>query len=115
MQNIEELVRRYGSELSSLLPLLLLFAFWWIFSMLGSRLKKTGEKSEQAESPGMQDRILEMMTGSKDEDDDARPQRPKRPSFDAPGTEVPVEYYQNPNGPVGDFQPKPINPRWWGA
>lgn len=105
MQNIEELVRRYGSELSSLLPLLLLFAFWWIFSMLGSRLKKTGEKSEEAESTGMQDRILQIMTGAKDEDDDARSQTPNRPSFDAPGTEE----------PIGDFLPKPINPRWWGA
>ena len=47
MPNIDELVRKYGGELSSVLPLLLLFAFWWIFSMLGSRFKKTGEKSEE--------------------------------------------------------------------
>jgi hypothetical protein len=115
MPNIDELVRKYGGELTSVLPLLLLFAFWWIFSMLGSRLKKTGEKSEGPDSPGLQDRILQMMSGAQDENGDTRTQKPGSASYDATSAEQQGGYYQGPVDPEGELKPKPINPRWWGA
>ncbi len=115
MPNIDELVRKYGGELSSVLPLLLLFAFWWIFSMLGSKLKKTGEKSEEPDSPGLQDRILQMMSGAQDENGNTRLQEPGSASYDATSAEEQRGYYQGPIDPAGELKPKPIDPRWWGA
>ncbi|MDQ1284708.1 MAG: hypothetical protein QG663_111 [Thermodesulfobacteriota bacterium] len=115
MPNIDELVRKYGGELGSVLPLLLLFAFWWIFSMLGSRFKKTGEKSEEPDSPGLQDRILQMMSGAQDENGDTRPQKPGSESYGATSAAEQGGFYQGPIDPTGEIKPKPINPRWWGA
>ena len=83
--------------------------------MLGSRLKKTGEKSEGPDSPGLQDRILQMMSGAQDENGDTRTQKPGSASYDATSAEEQGGYYQGPVDPAGELKPKPINPRWWGA
>ncbi|MFH0957687.1 MAG: hypothetical protein V1897_03200 [Pseudomonadota bacterium] len=115
MPNIDELLKQYGGQLSSVLPLLLLFVFWWIFSMLGSRLRKTGEKSEETDSPGLQDRVLQMMTGGQGEEVDSRHQKPAGQSDNVTWAEEPGVYDQGPVAPTGEFKPKPINPRWWGA
>jgi hypothetical protein len=115
MPNFGELIEKYGGELGRVLPLLLLFAFWWIFSMLGSRFKKNGEKPEEADSQGLQGRILQMMTGGQDDNVDPKVAKPSDESRTVIGPEQTGGYYQGPLGPTDELEPKPINPRWWRA
>jgi hypothetical protein len=116
MPSIDELLKKYGGELGSILPLLLLFAFWWIFSMLGSKIKKTGEKGEETGSPGLQERILQAMTGDQAGDQTSGRKVPTEVgAYDMDREEQPSAFYQETKTYGGQVNVRPISPKWWGA
>lgn len=116
MPSIDELMKKYGGELGSILPLLLLFAFWWIFSMLGSKIKKTSEKGEATDSPGLQERILQAMTGDQASDQTTGRKLPTDEGvYDMSRQEQPPAFYKETKTYGGQVNVKPISPKWWGA
>jgi len=115
MPGIDELLKKYGGELSSVLPLILLFAFWWIFSMLGSKIRKTGANNSEAESPGLQERLLRTIGGDQIENQEPSGQTTESGSYEVNRPEENPQFNQAGLGRTGPIQPRPINPRWWGA
>jgi len=115
MPSIDELLKRYGGELGSVLPLLLLFAFWWIFSMLGSKIKKTTDKKEEADTPGLQERFLQVLTGDQLENQEPRSKTPNTGPYDINNPEDNAQYYPEPKAYGSQSGVKPIRPKWWGA
>jgi hypothetical protein len=115
MPGIDELLKKYGGELSSVLPLILLFAFWWIFSMLGSKVRKTGTNNSEAESPGLQERFLRTIGGDQSENQEPRGQMAESGPYEVYRPEENSQNNQGGPGRTGTIQPRPINPRWWGA
>ncbi len=115
MPGIDELLKKYGGELSSVLPLILLFAFWWIFSMLGSKVRKTGASDSEAESPGLQERFLRTIGGDQAGNQEPGSQMTESGSSQVYRPEESPQYNQGEPGRTGPIQPRPINPRWWGA
>ncbi len=108
MQNIENI-------LWSLVPLVLIILFSWLFSFLGSKMKKPEENSEASAGKNLGDRILEMM---KEGAEEVPPQQaaggPAQPVAKSPfsmGSNVRLP--QQSGGPP--VTAKPINPKWWGA
>ncbi|MBI5248217.1 MAG: hypothetical protein HY912_01870 [Desulfomonile tiedjei] len=100
MNNIENI-------LYSLIPLILIILFSWLFSFLGSKMKKPGENSEAAAGSNLGDRLLEMM---KEAPGEAPAEAGTKQRFPAgPRVELP----QQTGGPITTA--KPITPKWWGA
>lgn len=100
MNNIENI-------LYSLIPLILIILFSWLFSFLGSKMKKPEESSEGAGGRNLGDRILEMMKEGQDE-------TPAEPVKRGPvAIDSRVGWPQQTGNPV--ITPKPIKPKWWGA
>ena len=113
MHNIDELLKNVGGELGNVVPLVLLMAFWWIFSMLTSKAKKMSKKDEEGDSPGLQERFLKAVTGdqSTNEGLNSKPASPE--VYDAYRSED--VYYPGSQTSGGQTTAKPIHPRWWAA
>lgn len=113
MRSIDELLKNLGVELSTVIPLLLLVAFWWIFSILTSKVKKMSNNSEEAEKPGLQEQFLKVAIGGQSPDERLRPE-PARAGVNNAYKSEDVHY---PGSQIYDGQTisKPIHPRWWAA
>ncbi len=92
------------SILYSLIPLVLIILFSWLFSFLGSKMKKPSENGEQVPGRVLGDRFFDLMK----EDAEEVPQQ-RQPQTTQPGITIP----QGSGAPL--VSAKPITPKWWGA
>lgn len=104
----------FENILYSLIPLILIIVFSWLFSFLGSKMKKQAQQGP--ESAGRQDSSLaDILSGGKGED-----------YLFGSGEAIPDETGQAQRGAQTDWRTyrdrqapkvssKPINPKWWGA
>jgi hypothetical protein len=100
MENLETILK-------SLIPLILIILFSWLFSVLGSKARKPTENAEGGAEKNLGDRILEMMKEEPEE-------TPREPAARGPvQIESRVAFPQQTGSPV--VTAKPINPKWWGA
>jgi len=99
----------------SVIPLVLIIFFSWLFSVMGSRMKKQAEEESPgvAKSPG--DQLLDLFGKVDDEKIVVSDER------GTPGQTggIPGSWssewgmYRDPQAPR--VSPKPITPKWWGA
>jgi len=104
-----------GSLLRSLIPLILIIGFSWLFSALGSRMKK---RSEQAEAEADNDAgadIFGLFSASPDEEPLDRPDylHPDAPEEIGPEPPAVQDFADRYGAPV--VTPDPIKPSWWGG
>ena len=97
----------------SLIPLVLIILFSWLFSFLGSRMKRSNDQVETEDTAD--DRFIDFMTGRAD--DDLLVMRGEE-SPEGSGPTVPVDSsdwrkYRDPQAPR--VTSDPIRPKWWGA
>ncbi|MGC8660160.1 MAG: hypothetical protein ACP5U1_13930 [Desulfomonilaceae bacterium] len=113
MRDISEVIKSYGVELKDVIPLILLFLFWWVFSLLTAKAKKIGNNTPAEDSPGLQERFLDVLATSHPKNEGVRP-RPVGPDvYDA--YQYPDTDYRKPGDHNIQGRPKPINPKWWAA
>jgi len=101
--------------LYSIIPLILIILFSWLFSLLGSKMRKQGKETEATGEKSRGYQLMDLLLPDKPESGPAANQ--------LPGTERPAELPQ-PNLPVQmpktapgspPVTAKPIEPKWWGA
>lgn len=99
--------------LYSLIPLILIILFSWLFSFLGSRMKRETDQADTEDTAD--DRLMDFLTGRAD--DDPLVLRGEE-SAERSGESVPVD--STGSQKYWDLQaPRitsdPIRPKWWGA
>lgn len=111
MRNIGELIKSYGIELTDVIPLILLFVFWWIFSLLTAKAKQIGKKGTEPDSPGLQERFFEALTGNQGTNETVTSEPMRTEVHDAHKKQN--GYYTGPEDYEIHGQAKPIHPKWW--
>ncbi len=96
-----------GPILKSLIPLILIILFSWLFSLLGSKARKTSENTENSADKNLGDRILEMMR--------EEPEEIPRESAGKGPVQIDSRMGMPPQTRTPVVTSKPINPKWWGA
>lgn len=111
MHSVSELLKNLGADLNNVIPLILLFAFWWIFSMLTTKIKKGIKNGEEPDSPGLQERFLSSVTSDEPTDEDVRSEPANARIYNAYKSED--FYFHGSNINNNQTTAKPIHPRWW--
>lgn len=103
------------STLYSLLPLILIILFSWLFGKLGSKMKKPTEETDAPAKEGAEDQpldIISLMRG-------AAGQAPASKGGAAVGNRIGTGDAGARLTDMGSggprVTPKPITPKWWGA
>lgn len=102
--------------LYSVVPLLLIILFSWLFSFLSSRMRKQQpEEAVPGQEKASDHRLLDLLT---DQIEPSPPGEPRSMPLDwtkpVPGPVQPVPKTPTiPGGP--QVTPRPIRPKWWGA
>jgi hypothetical protein len=101
--------------LYSLIPLVLIIVFSWLFSFLGSRMKRQNDQTDLSSEEHADDRLIDLIAGRADDD---LLMVPGGESAERPGEPVQIDSsdwptYQDPQAPR--VTPDPIRPKWWGA
>lgn len=100
-------------RLGELLPVVMVFVLWIIFSFLGSKLRKQDQGAQQAqETPSLQEKFLEMISPGAASDAQQHQAAPKS-DFERLESESSRSLTTVKNAPP--VTAKPITPRWWGA
>jgi len=104
MDNLENILK-------SLLPLIIIIVVSWLFSSLGSRLKKQGGTGQDEDRPA--EKIFDFLTQTKEEA--VQPENDTTEGRPADAVRPIAKSW--PGYPAGGPQvtPKPIKPKWWGA
>lgn len=106
MENLENI-------LYSLLPLIIIIVISWLFSSMGSRLKKQTPSAGGETEPSQSRRLIDFITEGVETETPAG----QEPRGEMPGQERPEGAVVWPRattrGPT--VSPKPITPKWWGA
>lgn len=99
-------------KLGELLPVVMIFVLWVVFSFLGSKLRKQGGGNEETKAaPTLQEKFLEMISpGALDE---APTQEARKSDFERLESESARSLTSVKDAPP--VTAKPITPRWWGA
>lgn len=101
--------------LYSIIPLILIILFSWLFSLLGSKMRKQGK---EAEATGEKDRAYQLMDLLLPDKAGSGPAANQLPGIDRPAElpqpDLPIKMPKTAPGspPV---TAKPIEPKWWGA
>ncbi len=119
--SFEELFYRVDVRdiLFSLIPLILIVIFSWIFSLLGSRMKQKAEEAKESGEGWTEEEFLQLFT--RDDEDEERKERydqSEYPSYQMSDQEA-YDYGMQEwerrtveaGGPV--VTPDPIKPKWW--
>lgn len=99
----------------SIIPLVLIIFFSWLFSVMGSRMKKQAEEgaSNGVRSPG--DQLLELF-GKPDDEKNVAGEEGRAGTAIGRMPQVGKsrwEMYRDPQAPRVNAEP--ITPKWWGA
>ncbi len=101
----------------SLIPLVLIIVFSWLFSLMGSKVKKQTQGKEPMPEEGAGSPILDMFLKVGQEEEEPRTGA-RLPVKEIPGSPMPLEpgawNAQNVSSPT-QISSKPITPKWWGA
>ena len=101
--------------LYSLIPLVLIVVFSWLFSLMGSRMKKEQQDESISSTEFPQDRSLDIFSEEEDEEWLVPGQEAaQEPSGQFPHAR-PVEVTNRHGLQAPDITPEPIRPKWWGA
>jgi hypothetical protein len=104
MEKIENL-------LYSIIPLVLIIVFSWLFSVLGSKMRKQGQEGEPS---GEKDRPFQLTDLFAQDKEAFGPTAAPLPGMDRqPDLMQPNLRTDMPKTAPGT--PKPIEPKWWGA
>jgi hypothetical protein len=106
---------KIGNILYSLIPLILIIVFSWLFSRLGAKMRKQGQEAEVPREKEREFQLIDLFANDKEPSGPTAPQLPgteRQPEFMQPslGAGMPRTVA---GGPV--VTPKPIEPKWWGA
>jgi hypothetical protein len=96
------------------LVLMLFLVFSWLFSFLGSKIKKRQSGEARSPAQGKEDTFLEKVFGKTQELPNEQPpvqQGPYNLSRDPPGR----DRMKQPIAGEPAITAKPIKPKWWGA
>jgi hypothetical protein len=101
--------------LYSLIPLVLIIVFSWLFSFLGSRMKRQNDQTGLSSEEPADDRLIDLIAGRADDD---LHMVPGAENVEGPREPVQADYsdwrtYRDPQAPR--VTPDPIRPKWWGA
>ncbi|MEJ2717255.1 MAG: hypothetical protein P8182_08965, partial [Deltaproteobacteria bacterium] len=102
--------------LYSLVPLILIIFFSWLFSFMGSRMKKQTDRTDVSSTENDDDgRLIDFLTGHADDDLLMVPggEGPERPKETVEVDSSDWRTYRDPRAPR--VTPDPIRPKWWGA
>jgi hypothetical protein len=107
---------KIGNILYSLIPLILIIVFSWLFSRLGSKMRKQGQEDEPV---GEKNREFQLMDLFAQDKEGLGPTAAQYPGMEP----LPPEYMQpdprarmpRADGGGPQVTPKPIEPKWWGA
>lgn len=101
--------------LYSLIPLILIIVFSWLFSFLGSRMKRQTDQTDLATDENADDRLIDLIAGREDDDLLTVPGGEDAESLGEPLEADSSEWqtYQDPQAPR--VTSDPIRPKWWGA
>lgn len=101
----------------SLIPLILIILFSWLFSVMGSKAKKQTEGRAPGAKEGTGSPLLDMLMNVKANEEDIRPTvtAQEKP---VPGSAVPMAPGVWPAQDISgrtQISSDPITPKWWGA
>jgi len=101
--------------LYSIVPLVLIILFSWLFSVLGSKMRKTPEGTDGVQEKGGDYRLIDMLTDQKPPPREAtlRPEEIEWANDFPPSAQGTPQSPPIPGGP--QVTPRPIRPKWWGA
>jgi hypothetical protein len=101
----------------SLIPLILIILFSWLFSLMGSKAKKQMEGRTPAEKEGTGSPLLDMLLNAKADGEEIRPTAAGQDKM-VHGSTVPMNSVSWPTQSISGPTPissDPITPKWWGA
>jgi hypothetical protein len=101
----------------SLIPLILIIIFSWLFSLMGSKVKNQPQGKAPAPKEGTGSPILDMLLNLDKSKEEVQP-GPPVPAKEVPGAQTPLE--PGAWNPPSISRPtqvssEPITPKWWGA
>ena len=101
--------------LYSVIPLILIILFSWLFGLLGSKMKKPKEETDASLKVGSEDQPIDIFGEMREEGDQIPAGQgslrvtDRRATIDTGAWRA----RESPGGPR--VTPKPITPKWWGA
>ncbi len=103
--------------LYSLIPLILIIVFSWLFGILGGKMKKPPEETDVSLNRGPEDQPFDILSAIREAAADQGP-APQGGLKINDRTATPIERVawgtgKGSGGP--NVTPKPITPKWWGA
>lgn len=100
-------------KLGEILPFLMIFVLWIVFSLLGSRMRKQDGGGQQANqpTPSLQEKFLEMISPGAVTDESQ--QQAKKSDFERLQSKSSGSLTTVKGAPP--VTAKPITPKWWGA
>ncbi len=100
-------------RLGEIVPFLMVFVLWLVFSMLGSRMRKqdTGDQQAREATPSLQEKFLEMISPGAVVDDSR--QQPSKTDYERLQSQSSGSLTTVKGAPP--VTAKPITPKWWGA
>jgi len=101
--------------LYSLIPLILIIVFSWLFSFLGSKMKKQAQQGASSSAGRQESSMMDLLTGEKSEDNLFGSEGT---AADQPGQAQrldPTDWMTNRGQQGPKVSSKPIKPKWWGA
>jgi hypothetical protein len=102
--------------LYSLIPLILIILFSWLFGVLGSKMKKPTEESDVSLKRGPEDQPFDILSAIREAAGQAPAPQGALKINDRTATPMESVAWGTGTGPGGpNVTPKPITPKWWGA
>jgi len=100
----------------SLIPLILIVLFSWLFGLLGSRGKKPAEDMDQTTEKGPVDAPLDIFGQLRGQAGQSPPGQGNARVDERTATPIGIRVGRTAKSMDGPrVTPKPITPKWWGA
>ena len=103
------------STLYSLLPLILIILFSWLFGKLGSKMKKPTEETDASAKGGPEDQPLDIFSVMREAAGRVPPPQGGATVGDRIGTSGAGVRLTEMGSGGPRVTPTPITPKWWGA
>jgi hypothetical protein len=100
----------------SLVPLILIILFSWLFGVLGNKMKKPKQEGDVATTKGAEDQPLDIFSALKQAAGQLSAPEGGVEGNDRVPTPTGSQVWRPETGFTGPrVTPKPITPKWWGA